>query len=513
MNEAGVEPDVLHTSLQTRAIRTANLALNAMDRLWLPVQRPWRLNERHYGDLTGHNKPTAAEFGEQQVHEWRRSYDTPPPPIKDDNPFNPNGDAACASLPVDLVPASECLKDVVERVVPYFYDSIVPDLEAGHVVLVAAHGNSLRALVKHLDGISDADIAELNLPTGVPFVYELDDAFHPTESKPRRCNGRWAMPTPSPCRPPPSPPRPAQDRRPMRAPRTSTTAPTTGPAPDNLRSIRAAPIGSRHKEGQHGMPTPTEPSSVDLAHRPPSTSPTSTAPAAPLVLVNVWDAATVGRAQAVGAKAIATSSVAINAALGQPDTNAGDVDLVFAAIARISASARAGHRRHRSGLRPGRPRVVQRPPAVGAVGCNLEDSDHRHAGALVDADRLRPAASPKVRGRGDRGGRRRGHQRPRRHVPRAGDRDRDPEAVVDDTIERGSPLPRCRCLVRLPDPADRPPTRRPGRRAAGTGQRQPRAGRHRRRPRGRAAVPTDPRSAPARSSWRWPCSRSRPWRC
>jgi 2,3-bisphosphoglycerate-dependent phosphoglycerate mutase len=184
MLAAGVEPTVVHTSLQTRAIRTANLALDVMDRLWLPVRRSWRLNERHYGDLTGKDKKqTVAEFGEAQVHEWRRSYDTPPPAIKADNQFNPNGDAAWARLPVDLIPASECLKDVVERVVPYFYDSIVPDLEAGHVVLVAAHGNSLRALVKHLDLISDDDIAELNLPTGVPFVYDLDDAFHPTEAK------------------------------------------------------------------------------------------------------------------------------------------------------------------------------------------------------------------------------------------------------------------------------------------------------------------------------------------
>jgi 2,3-bisphosphoglycerate-dependent phosphoglycerate mutase len=184
MLEAGVEPTVLHTSLQSRAIRTANLALDVMDRLWLPVRRSWRLNERHYGDLTGKDKKqTVAEFGEAQVHEWRRSYDTPPPPIKADNAFNPNGDAAWADLPADLIPASECLKDVVERVVPYFYDSIVPDLKAGHVVLIAAHGNSLRGLVKHLDGISDDDIADLNLPTGVPFVYELDDAFHPTEHK------------------------------------------------------------------------------------------------------------------------------------------------------------------------------------------------------------------------------------------------------------------------------------------------------------------------------------------
>ena len=184
MLDAGVEPTVLHTSLQTRAIRTANLALDAMGRLWLPVRRSWRLNERHYGDLTGKDKKqTVEEFGADQVHVWRRSYDTPPPPIEDDNAFNPNRDAAWAGLPVDLIPKAECLKDVVERVLPYFYDAIVPDLQQGHVVLVAAHGNSLRALVKHLDEISDEAIADLNLPTGVPFVYELGDDLHPVESK------------------------------------------------------------------------------------------------------------------------------------------------------------------------------------------------------------------------------------------------------------------------------------------------------------------------------------------
>jgi len=183
--EAGVEPTVVHTSLQVRAIRTANLALDVMGRLWLPVRRSWRLNERHYGDLTGKDKKqTVAEFGEEQVALWRRSYDVPPPPITPDNPWNPNGHPAWAHLPPELVPAAECLKDVVARVLPWFHDRIVPDLAAGDVVLVAAHGNSLRGLVKHLDGISDADIAGLNLPTGVPLRYDLGDDFRPLETRP-----------------------------------------------------------------------------------------------------------------------------------------------------------------------------------------------------------------------------------------------------------------------------------------------------------------------------------------
>ncbi len=183
--EAGIEPTMVHTSLQVRAIRTANLTLDVMDRLWLPVRRSWRLNERHYGDLTGKDKKqTVAEFGEDQVKQWRRSYDVPPPPISADNPHNPNSHPAWAHLPPELVPLSECLKDVVARVLPWFYDQIVSDLAAGEVVLVAAHGNSLRALVKHLDGISDDDISELNLPTGVPLRYDLDDDFRPVDSKP-----------------------------------------------------------------------------------------------------------------------------------------------------------------------------------------------------------------------------------------------------------------------------------------------------------------------------------------
>ena len=182
---AGLAPTVIHTSLQKRAIRTAQLCAESMDRMWLPVRRSWRLNERHYGDLTGRDKAeTAAKYGEDMVKVWRRSYDTPPPPIADDNPHNPNHDVRYASLPSELVPDAECLADVVARVLPYWYDSIVPDLAAGHTVLVAAHGNSLRALVKHLDGISDADIAELNIPTGIPLHYELDDDFHPAEPTP-----------------------------------------------------------------------------------------------------------------------------------------------------------------------------------------------------------------------------------------------------------------------------------------------------------------------------------------
>ncbi len=183
MAEAGLALDVLHTSLQTRAIRTAELALGAMGAAWLPVRRHWRLNERHYGDLTGRDKAeTAAKYGDDQVHVWRRSYDVPPPPIAADNRFDPNGDRRYAGLPPDVLPQGECLKDVVERMLPYWYDGIVPDLAAGRAVLVAAHGNSLRALVKHLDGIADEAIAGLNIPTGVPLVYELDEAtMLPTE--------------------------------------------------------------------------------------------------------------------------------------------------------------------------------------------------------------------------------------------------------------------------------------------------------------------------------------------
>jgi 2,3-bisphosphoglycerate-dependent phosphoglycerate mutase len=179
--DAGVRPDVVHTSVMTRAIQTANLALGAADLLWLPVSRSWRLNERHYGALQGKDKAqTRAEFGDEQFMLWRRSYDVPPPPIADDDEFSQAGDPRYALLPGELMPRTECLKDVVGRMLPYWYDQIVPELAAGRTVLVVAHGNSLRALVKHLDGVSDEDIAGLNIPTGMPLVYRLDDEFMPT---------------------------------------------------------------------------------------------------------------------------------------------------------------------------------------------------------------------------------------------------------------------------------------------------------------------------------------------
>jgi 2,3-bisphosphoglycerate-dependent phosphoglycerate mutase len=174
LRDSGVLPDVVHTSLLTRAIRTAWLALDAAGRTWVPVRRSWRLNERHYGGLQGLDKAeTLAKYGEEQFMLWRRSYDTPPPVIADGQ--ESGVDERYADLAPDLVPRTECLKDVVVRMLPYWYDAIVPDLRAGRTVLVAAHGNSLRALVKHLDGISDADIAGLNIPTGIPLRYELDD--------------------------------------------------------------------------------------------------------------------------------------------------------------------------------------------------------------------------------------------------------------------------------------------------------------------------------------------------
>jgi 2,3-bisphosphoglycerate-dependent phosphoglycerate mutase len=176
----GLLPDVVHTSVLRRAIHTANLALDGCDRHWSPVRRSWRLNERHYGDLQGKDKAqTLAAYGEEQFMLWRRSYDVPPPPLSADNPHTQFDDARYAALPSEARPLTECLKDVVVRMLPYWYDAIVPDLRAGQVTLVAAHGNSLRALVKHLDGIGDADIAGLNIPTGIPLLYELDDDLRP----------------------------------------------------------------------------------------------------------------------------------------------------------------------------------------------------------------------------------------------------------------------------------------------------------------------------------------------
>lgn len=182
MAEAGLVFDVVHTSVLVRAIRTAELALAVMGSSWLPVRRHWRLNERHYGDLTGRNKAeTAQAFGADQVKRWRRSYATPPPPISADNPHNPNHDRRYAHLPPSLIPASECLADVVARMLPYWFDSIVTDLAAGRTTLVAAHGNSLRALVKHLEAIDDDQIVDVDIPTGMPLVYELGDDYLPAD--------------------------------------------------------------------------------------------------------------------------------------------------------------------------------------------------------------------------------------------------------------------------------------------------------------------------------------------
>jgi 2,3-bisphosphoglycerate-dependent phosphoglycerate mutase len=184
LREAGLLPDLVHTSLLVRAIHTAQLALDELGRAWVPVRRTWRLNERHYGNLTGLDKRATAErYGNDQVHVWRRSYDVPPPPIEPDNAHDPNGDPRYAALAPDVVPLTECLKDVVERMLPHWYDGIVPDLRGGATVLVAAHGNSLRALVKHLDRIGDDEIADLNLPTGVPLLYELGPDLAPVEAR------------------------------------------------------------------------------------------------------------------------------------------------------------------------------------------------------------------------------------------------------------------------------------------------------------------------------------------
>jgi 2,3-bisphosphoglycerate-dependent phosphoglycerate mutase len=184
MMEEGLVPDILHTSVLVRAIKTAELTLEVMGLQYLPVRRSWRLNERHYGALQGLNKKeTAARHGDEQVLLWRRSYDIPPPPLEPDDERHSRHDPRYRDLPPDLIPATECLKDVVVRMLPYWHDVIVPDLRAGHLPLVVAHGNSLRALVKHLDGISDEEIVDLNIPTGVPLLYELDDDLVPTSSR------------------------------------------------------------------------------------------------------------------------------------------------------------------------------------------------------------------------------------------------------------------------------------------------------------------------------------------
>jgi 2,3-bisphosphoglycerate-dependent phosphoglycerate mutase len=178
--ERQVLPDVLHTSVLRRAIATAQLCLDGIDRHWLPVRRSWRLNERHYGALQGKNKKqTLEEYGEEQFMTWRRSYDTPPPPIDDADEYSQSGDVRYADLPPELLPRTECLADVIDRMLPYWYDAVVPDLRAGRTVLVTAHGNSLRGLVKHLDGLSEQAVVALNIPTGIPLLYELDDNLRP----------------------------------------------------------------------------------------------------------------------------------------------------------------------------------------------------------------------------------------------------------------------------------------------------------------------------------------------
>ena len=174
-------PELLHTSLLRRAINTAQIALDQSERHWIPVRRSWKLNERHYGALQGKDKKaTLAQYGDEQFQLWRRSFDVPPPPIDDGDEFSQVKDPRYQELG-NLIPKTECLKDVVERLIPYWEQEIIPDLKSEKVTLVTAHGNSLRALVKHLDGISDQDIAALNIPTGIPLLYELDDAFKPVK--------------------------------------------------------------------------------------------------------------------------------------------------------------------------------------------------------------------------------------------------------------------------------------------------------------------------------------------
>ncbi len=180
LSESGLAPTVLYTSVLTRAIQTANLALDVADRAWIPVKRSWRLNERHYGALQGLDKAeTLEKFGPEKFMEWRRSFDVPPPVLDDDAEYSQVHDERYVGIDGEI-PRTESLKLVIDRMLPYWESDITKDLAAGHTVLVTAHGNSLRALVKHLDHISDDEIAELNIPTGIPLVYELDDAFAPT---------------------------------------------------------------------------------------------------------------------------------------------------------------------------------------------------------------------------------------------------------------------------------------------------------------------------------------------
>jgi len=184
MAEEGFRFGVVHTSLLLRAIHTAEIALREMGLHWIPVRRHWRLNERHYGALQGLNKKeTAEKHGEEQVLIWRRSYSTPPPALEPDDERHPRHDERYAHLPPDLLPATEALSDVVLRMLPYWYDFIVPDLLSGRRPLIVAHGNSLRALVKHLDGLTEEEVIDLNIPTGIPLVYELDEDLRPVSKR------------------------------------------------------------------------------------------------------------------------------------------------------------------------------------------------------------------------------------------------------------------------------------------------------------------------------------------
>lgn len=182
LKEHKVNPDILFTSKLTRAIQTANIALSKADRVWIPVERSWRLNERHYGALQGKDKAaTLAQYGEEKFTTWRRSFDVPPPPIEATSEFSQKGEERYADVDPNVLPETESLALVIDRLLPYWQDTIAKELLSGKTVLIAAHGNSLRALVKHLENISDADIAKLNIPTGIPLVFELDENLKPTK--------------------------------------------------------------------------------------------------------------------------------------------------------------------------------------------------------------------------------------------------------------------------------------------------------------------------------------------
>ena len=183
LQEAGFEFDQAYTSVLKRAIKTFNIAADKMNQSWLPVSRSWRLNERHYGALQGFNKAeTAKKYGDEQVHIWRRSYATPPPKLDWDDERNIANDRRYQALSKEQIPLGECLKDTVERVLPYWHETIVPDLKAGKRLIITAHGNSLRSLVQYLDEVSETEILKLNIPTGVPLVYELDNQLKPIKS-------------------------------------------------------------------------------------------------------------------------------------------------------------------------------------------------------------------------------------------------------------------------------------------------------------------------------------------